>query len=369
MASAVLSRRLRWLAPVVAGGLVAAGVVVPRLADAAETVEDLPPRSAAELLAAVSTAEVDGLSGTAVMTSDLGLPDLPRAEGGGALSLPGLLAGSTEVRVWKSGDEQLRLAVDAPFAEYDVVRDERDLWTYDSSSNEVTHVVLPEPDADEADDPPSTLPEGAATPEQAAEAALALVTETTEVSVGDAAEVAGRAAYELVLDPRDPGTLVDSVRIAVDAATSLPLRVQVRAVGQREPAVEVGYTEIDVEAPAASVFDFAPPSGAVVQERTLPHTDGSVPDTSTSGGVAQQPSATLATAAGPRVLGEGWTSVVVLSGVTLPEETAGLVDGMARRVPGGRVVESALASVLLLDDGRVLAGAVPAKRLLELAEQ
>jgi hypothetical protein len=36
-------------------------------------------------------------------------------------------------------------------------------------------------------------------------------------------------------------------------------------------------------------------------------------------------------------------------------------------VEGGRVVTSALVTVLLLDDGRVLAGAVPADRLVELA--
>jgi len=58
---------------------------------------------------------------------------------------------------------------------------------------------------------------------------------------------------------------------------------------------------------------------------------------------------------------------VELKGVEVPKGAAGLLDQLATPVPGGRVVSSALLSVLLLDDGRVLAGAVPAARLVELA--
>ena len=60
------------------------------------------------------------------------------------MSLPGLLSGSTTARVWKSGEDRSRIAVDAPFAEFDVVRDGQDLWTFDSASSDVTHLVLPE---------------------------------------------------------------------------------------------------------------------------------------------------------------------------------------------------------------------------------
>jgi hypothetical protein len=67
----------------------------------------------------------------------------------------------------------------------------------------------------------------------------------------------------------------------------------------------------------------------------------------------------------PTVLGEGWTSVVrPLKGST-PEEAPDRDQSLSRE--GGWVVTSALVTVLLLDDGRVLAGAVPADRLVELA--
>lgn len=348
-----VSRPLRWLAPVVVGGVALGAVAVPRLADASDTAAELPPRTAAELLTAVSEVDVDGLSGTVVSTSRLDLPELP-STGGGAVSLPGLLAGSTTARVWKAGDDQVRLAVDAPFAEYDVVVDGPEVWTFDSASSDVTHLVLPE-----GERPQQAAPETSALPQEAAATLLSYVEPSTEVTVGRAAMVAGRPAYELVLDPRDPGTLVDTVRVAVDGETDVPLRVQVFGTGQAEPAVEIGFTSVRFAVPDDSVFAFVPPPGSEVTERSLEGLE--LPE--------QRPDAPAPdpTAARPTVLGEGWTSVVELTGVELPEQAAGLVQQLATPVPGGRVLESALLSVLLLDDGRVLAGAVPADRLVELA--
>ena len=60
----------------------------------------------------------------------------------------------------------------------------------------------------------------------AAEAALAPIAPSTAVSLDGTASVAGRDAYELVLEPKDELTLVEEVRIAVDGETSVPLRVQ-----------------------------------------------------------------------------------------------------------------------------------------------
>ncbi|MCW2613332.1 MAG: hypothetical protein JWN08_326, partial [Frankiales bacterium] len=310
-------------------------------------------RTAAELLVAVSEAEVDGLSGTVVSTSRLGLPELPSARGGSAVSLPGLLSGSTTARVWKAGEERSRVAVDGSFAEYDVVRDGRDVWTFDSASSDVTHLVLPQGQ----DRPATEAPAGGATPEEIAESLLAHVGETTDVSVGRAAMVAERAAYELVLDPQDPGTLVGTVRIAVDGETSVPLRVQVFGEDQSEPALEIGFTSVTFEEPDASVFDFVTPPGATVTQRSLEGLERPAPGARTA----------PRSGAAPQLLGKGWTSVVELAGVEVPEDAAGLLDQLSTPVAGGRVVTSSLVSLLLLDDGRVLAGAVPADRLVELA--
>ena len=363
MATPALSRRLRWLAPVVVVGVVAAGAVAPSLAGASDSADDLAPRTAAELLVSVADAQVDGLSGTVVSTSKLGLPELPGSAAGGAVSLPGLLSGSTTARVWKAGTDQARVAVDAPFAEYDVVRNGQDVWTFDSASTDVTHLVLPErePGTDEPDAGEPTVPDTAATPKDAAEAVLSFIEPTTEVTVGSAAMVADRPAYELVLRPRDAGSLIDTIRIAVDGETSVPLRVRVFAADQVEPAVEIGFTSVRFETPDASVFAFVPPPGSTVTERSLD-------DLRAGMAAADKPEVGAdATHPRPEVLGTGWTSVVQVSGVTIPDSAAAMVDMLSTPVEGGRVVTSALLSVLLTDDGRVLAGAVPPERLVELA--
>ncbi len=348
--------RLRWLAPVVAAGVVAAGVALPKLADASSAADKLPERSAAQLLSSVSTAQVDGFSGTVVATSRLGLPALPSgSSGGGAVSLPGLLSGSTTARVWASGEDKQRVAVDAPFAEYDVVRSGRDVHTYDSASKKVVHLTLPERGAQTAPTP------GVVSPQTAAQAVLSMIEPSTTVTVGRSAMVANRPAYELVLTPKDPGTLVGSVRLAVDGSTSMALRMQVFAKRQADPALEIGYTSVSFSKPDDSVFAFSPPAGAKVVEKALP-----APGSPASRSRAPEASMTEPDAM-PTVLGKDWTSVLVLKGVTVPKESQQLVAQLSKPVTGGRAITSALVSVLLTDDGRVLVGAVPAERLSELA--
>lgn len=362
MATPALSRRLRWAAPLVAAGVVAAGVVAPSLAGASDASDDLEPRTAAELLVAVTGADVDGLSGTVVSTSKLGLPELPGGDGGSAVSLPGLLAGSTTARLWKAGDDRSRVAVDAPFAEFDVVRDGRDVWSFDSASTDVTHLVLPEAGPEQAQ---PEAPGTGASPQDAAEALLSFLEPSTEVTVGRAAMVADRAAYELVLRPKDAGTLIDTVRIAVDGETSMPLRVRVFGASQVEPAVEIGFTSVSFEVPDASVFAFVPPPGSTVTERTLPEL-GAHADTDADA-LPDVARPDLSGLARPEVIGEGWSTIVLLAGIEVPEDATSMLDALTTPVEGGRVLTSTLVSVLLTDDGRVLAGAVPAESLVEAA--
>ncbi len=47
------------------------------------------------------------------------------------------------------------------------------------------------------------------------------------------------------------------------------------------------------------------------------------------------------------------------AGKTLDAEQLALLDSLTTPVEGGRALQTALVSVLLTDDGRVLAGAVP----------
>ena len=133
-------------------------------------------------------------------------------------------------------------------------------------------------------------------PQQAAQTALALIGKTTTVTVDNSAVVAGRAAYELILSPKGDGSLISSVRIAVDGTTHVPLRVEVDSAKTTLPAFSVGFTSVDFGTPDDAEFNFTPPPGTTVNG-----------DDTAAAGVLHG----LPNLAEPTVVGSGWTSVVV----------------------------------------------------------
>lgn len=348
------SRTLRWAVPVVAVGLVAGAVVLPA-ALAADRPAALAPRTAAQLLVDLSAQRATSLSGTVVQTSRLGLPELPGA--GGTTGPASLATGSHTLRVWADGPERQRVALLGSLAEYDVVRSGRDVWTYSSGTDEAVHVRLPARPGGAAGELPVPAA-GAQSPADAAAAALAAIDPTTQVAVDDAVVIAGRTARQLVLVPRGGQSLVGSVRLAVDAATSAPLRVQVfSAADPATPALEVGFTDVRFTAPDRSVFAFSPPPGATVTDKTaktLPE-----PREPAAGPEAKSGPARPAGGQTPTVVGAGWSAVLVVTGVDPAATGSPLLDQVTTRVPEGRLLTTALLSVLLTDDGRLLVGAVP----------
>jgi outer membrane lipoprotein-sorting protein len=368
--SALRSRpALRWLVPaaaaaVVIGGGAAAGTIVAS-ADPA-----LPERSAAQLLVDLQNAKVEGLSGTIVQTADLGLPSLPGLTGGqSGTDLTSLVAGSNTARVWYAGEDKARVALVGVLGETDVIRNGSDVWIWHSRDNKATHVILPEG----ADEKPKALPTGVpSTPQEAADAALAAIDPTTVVSTTGAASVAGRDAYELVLAPRDTQSLIGQVRLAVDAKEHIPLRVDVYAKGANDPALRVAFQQISFTVPDGEQFSFNPPPGAEVK------TERPAADSRDRGQDLGPNDRPKAAEPGTRVVGEGWTSVLVMKGNPAtgddrePQELTGLL-GSLPKVSGswgsGRLLSGALFSALLTDDGRVLVGAVAPETLYEVAKQ
>ena len=209
----------------------------------------------------------------------------------------------------------------------------------------------------------------ALTPAQLSQAVLAALDPSTTVTSGPDVMVAGRPAYQLVLVPKDAGTLVGSVTIAIDAAERVPTRVTVTSTVTGQPALTVGFTDVSFTAPDPSVFTFTPPPGATVKEETVGDTRASsaAPATGTD-----TPT--------PQVVGNDWSSVLVLAGVpTLTDMSgssgaatsgAGDLSAIVAAMPevsgswgSGRLLTSHLVSALLTDDGRFLVGAVDAQTL------
>lgn len=369
-------RRIAWLAPAAGAVVVAAAVAVPMVASASPS---LPAKSAAQLLADVNGSSGTPLSGTVVETARLGLPALPDVHGT-SISPTALLSGSHQAKVWYDGADKSRIALVGDLAETDLVRNGRDVWLWTSGKNTAQHIALP---ADATTKRASHSPAESLTPQKAAEQALAAVDPTTKVIVDGTASVAGRSAYELVLTPRDPRSLVGDVRIAVDSKTSVPLRVQVNAADATgRPAFETAFTSVTFAKPAASVFRFSPPPGAKVSElgpgsAEQKSGDATKDEAGTPGGSTG--------ATGPTVIGSGWTSIVELTGVSLGAATGsgsaagdgaqasaqlGALTQAMTPVSGtygnGKVLRTTLVSVLLLDDGRMFVGSV-APSVLEQA--
>ena len=365
-----MNKLARWLpalaVPVV---IVGAAIAVPAIASAEAP---LPSKSPQQVLALIAKSESAAYAGTVQQASDLGLPDLSALEnqqgqgGGSGDDILDLLTASHTAKVYTNGGTKQRVQLLDTLAERDVVRNGNSVWVYDSSAKQATHVTLSGADSGTKTRAPET------TPAQLAARLVAQLKPTTSFDVGRSDRVAGRATYRLTLTPTVAGTLVHRATVAVDAKTGVPLDVAVYANGQSKPAVSVAFSAISYGKPHASVFEFTPPKGTDVTTRDVAPKK---PMTATPGPVVPRLPAT----AKPTVTGSGWTAIAELpagsldpSKLTAAGSTAGTgsgalpggadsaaVLGLLQSVPGGRGVQTSLVSVLLTDDGRVLAGAVP----------
>lgn len=372
------SRRpfLRWAVPALAMSAVAGATSLAAVSASADPT--LPDRTPAQLLADIQGATVHAGSGTVVQTSDLGLPQLPgvSADAGGA-ALTSVLTGTHTWRVWYAGPTKVRVALVGSLGETDVIRSGPDAWLWDSAKKSAVHYRMPAGEAGLPGPVPNAVASHLPTaPDQAAAAALAAVEPTTTVTTDRNVVVAGRPAYELVLTPKSTGSLVKSVRIAVDGATYLPLRVRVDSTKRADPAFEVGFTQVSFDTPEDRQFDFTAPPGTAVSEGSAgapPEAKAASP--TPSGGPSSVP------AMRPRVVGTGWSAVAVMSlpvpasGASAPGTPAAGADrptssgdpvsallGALPRVSGawgsGRLFEGTLVSAVLADDGRLAVGAV-----------
>jgi outer membrane lipoprotein-sorting protein len=279
------------------------------------------------------------------------------------------------------------MALLGTLGESDVIRNGQDVWVWASQEKTAKHYVLPAHDATgkSAGMPgtsgmptPTDLP---TSPQAAAERALAAITPSTRVTTSGTATVAGRSAYELVLKPKEATSLIAQVRVAIDGTEHVPLRVQVFAKKVADPVFEVAFSAVDFARPDAAQFTFKPPPGTTVTDSKVP-TRPSAADSKTNT-IAPQPGS----ADTPKVVGTGWGSVIVAripapgtsanggsgssgtSGATADKSIASLMKfvGLLPKKTGswgsGHLMAGTAFSVLLTDDGRLVAGAVTPKGL------
>lgn len=384
---------LRWVPAAAVPAVIAAGVLVGSFP--ARAGDPLPEKTPAEVIALLGSHTAHTFSGTVEQSSDLGLPELPAtgpasgpASAGGAASAIEFLTGRHTARVFVDGKDKARVQVVDRLAERDIIRRGSDVWFYSSKDNTAAHLALPAhasdlPMMDPGHQLPGTfptdhVPDGMPvpkTPQELAEKFLAAADSSTAVTIGPDLNVAGRRAYNLVLEPRTEGTLVGKVAIAVDGENGMPLSVKVTARGAEAPAFSAGFTSLSLEAPDDALFSFVPPPGSTVKELQPPHPtrwplSSGLPGNPGMRITPDQLAADVQGKARPYLTGAGWETVVKLpagteAGTTLSQVLAQnpVLAQAAVVVPGGRVLSTALFTVLLTDDGRIYAGMVPAGTL------
>ncbi|WP_045559377.1 LolA family protein [Streptomyces sp. FxanaA7] len=425
--SARRRKAARYVVPVTVLGVAAATIgLVPAFAGSGDP--DLPKISAQELIEKIAASDVQQVSGTVKITTDLGLPDLGGlADSLGAQAAPGGDGGSTadpsaKLLELATGTHTLRIAADGPdkqklslldeAAEYSVIHNGDDLWAYDSASNEVYHATEAGPEGESAGkggkDVPDTAEDVPATPQQLAEEALKAVDDTTSVTVDGTAQVAGRDAYKLVVKPKQSGSTVGAISIAVDAKTGLPLKFTLTPASGGAAVVDAGFTKVDFGKPSASTFDFTPPKGAKVTEaeeaeeaeKAGGHESGSGDSVfgepgkngEFKGGENRKDSVGpkgseeefASGLDGLKMIGEGWSTIAVIDGGSeggLPTgggessgdaRVDGFLNSLGDQVKGefgsGTVFKTRLINVLFTDDGTVYAGAVTKDALVKAAD-
>ncbi|HET6859806.1 MAG TPA: DUF2092 domain-containing protein [Streptomyces sp.] len=402
----------RYIVPVAVAGVAAATIgLVPALASSGDP--DLPKISAQQLIEKIAASDAQQLSGTVKISTDLGIPSLgglaeglassmgPKDGGKGASADPKdklmeLASGTHTLRVAADGPDKQRVSILDDAAEYSLIHNAGEVWAYDSASNEAFHAKEPAGDSGKDAGKREKLPEGVpTTPKALAEEVLKAADDTTSVTVDGTTQVAGRDAYQLLVKPKQSGSTIGAIRVAVDADNGVPLKFTLSPSSGGKAAIDAGFTKVDFGKPSADTFKFSPPKGAKVTEADELKEQGKgdkgfeefKKDFDGGKGAEGDMPKGLDDLQGMNVLGEGWSSIAVIKSpageaakapgagdkADLPPEAEQFMDALGDKVSGefgkGTVFSTRLVNALMTDDGTVYVGAVTKDALVKAANE
>lgn len=363
---------------------------------------DLPDLSPQQVMVLMQGTDVTEFSGTIVKSSNLGLPTLEFSsmmsedsiaqmeekmpaemadfvpaviESNTLTQAIELISGSHTIRVYVSGQDKLRAQILDPMSQRDLIVNGNEFWVYDAKmATALTGTVDIEADpAKQAEaeqkvlDYADSIALDLSSPEAIADYLVSMVDETSQIQVGKDHSVAGRSAYQLIISPDSPNSLVASAAVSVDSETGMPLKVEIFSTTQVEAAMTVGFESISFGSVDQGLFSFTPPAGTSVEtfdaDELIATLDG-----------YEKPEGYVSdyeVPAEPEVLGSDWDSVVHLAALPadIPQDLMAteLFADMLTEVPGGKVFSTPLVNVLLTDSGEVYMGAVTIDYLLSLA--
>ncbi|GAA2035115.1 hypothetical protein GCM10009839_39680 [Catenulispora yoronensis] len=281
----------------------------------------LPRISLIGLVQKVGKSPARAFSGTVRLSVDIGLPRLPKLGTDGGADPLRLLSGNHLVRVVADatdGEQRERVALLDTMSEYDIVRDDSELWMWDSTRQLARHGTV---------DALTEVLLSFASPAELAKtftgpSAIQTAVFDTDYMAGRTTRVAGRDCYVLRITPNSPGTTVGSVRVAVDAATGVPVSVTVYPTGSSKPAIKAEFESLSFQADPAELR-FIPPPGATVVDEPEPDLP-----------------------ANPvRGAGKGWTAAVAIGGVDPDSLIAGLGTEKSKNQPAPEGTAAVLAAL------------------------
>jgi hypothetical protein len=267
--------RRRWLLVAVGLAIICSLPVVISAIPAAVGPAVNPAQLRARILSSVNTP----YEGYAESDSALGIPNLR------ALSdVTAMLDGTARMRVWQASPSAWRVDVLSDVGEHDTYQLPGKTYSWDSGGQLLTEV---------AGNQPFRLPRAAdLLPPALALRLLRDAGSTGRMTSLPAKRIAGRDAPGLRLVPTDPATTIGQVDIWTDAATGLPLQVEITGRRTGQGVLTSRFLQVGFSRPAVRVLTPArgPGSGfAITNPANIASALGNLDDEQLPGSLAGRP--------------------------------------------------------------------------------
>jgi outer membrane lipoprotein-sorting protein len=259
---------------------VVVGVSATALAFALGSGPTPPPKPLAQAvhdaLAGARAQPVAGLSASVTWTNHL-LEGASLAsgdgQGGEGLAQSPLVAGASG-RLWIAKDGDVRLELQSEKGDTQLLYDGHTLQLYDAATNTLYRYTPPphEGSGEEgASGQGSTGAQHEAPSVAKIEEAIAHAEKHADVSGATPTDVAGQPAYTVRVSPKEGGSLLGGAELSFDADNGVPLRAAVYSTTASAPVIELAASELSFGEVEPSVFAFAPPPNAKVEEVAFSH--------------------------------------------------------------------------------------------------
>lgn len=300
----------RWVPALVAPMVIAGVIALPPLAATAVDLPDLSPQEVILLM----DSPVVAFEGSVTKVANLGLPafefssmmtqdmvdtmsaTMPEGmeelvpqvlEQNPLMDVISLLSGTHNARIYSS-ENAVRVQILDPLSQRDLVVTKDSIWMYDYKDAIAYTAAIPNLDTVKLEEELKTYSEteeftkakaeaeesaskyaaelgiDLSSPESIADYLVSKLEVYSTITVGQDHRVAGRTAYKLIMTPNSENTLVDSIQLSVDSETGMVLDLEVYSVEDSSPVFKLGFTNIKMGEPDASIFEFTPPSGTTV---------------------------------------------------------------------------------------------------------